>query len=364
MAAAGVYNALIAQLAEGPRAQALLDHMVDYDDCVTEGSCGPSVWIGMVGRDEIWPVRRVSRRDLAEQRLASGASDEGRKRAEDILEYSWPRPLTDEDGRERHSTVATLDRYRLPRTAALIGLLVLLATGFLSAPWMVRRALASRALPPGPRQGLVQIGRSLDMLYPPDMELPWRLFASAPSGDRLAGLRREHVLGSVACAGATLCAGFWMATALLATYATLPRWAWHSLQVTSWLAVGVLAIVAGSSAAAATPLRTAFAAPPRVRHRPGPRDPRGLRRLGAQPEADGRALDAQRPSLPHVVEPRLPDGPGVLPRFSDHGLGRVAPAADTAADSHLGAGSTITDLSGGGRCPPVAWRWCTELNDP
>jgi hypothetical protein len=364
MAAAGIYNAFLAQLAEGPRAQALLDRMVDYGDCGgVDGPCGPSVWIGMVGRDAIWPVSRVSRRDLAEQRLLSARSDEGRARARDILAYSWPRPLRDEDGRERPATSASRDRYRLPRTAALVGLLVLLATGLLAAPWLVRRALASPALPPGPRQGLVQVGRALDMFYPPDMELPWRLFASTPSGDRRAGLRREHLLASVACAAATLCAGFWLVSALLATYATLGPSAWLALRLASWIAVGVLAILV---ARALQPL-------------PGHDRPSRLRRafvtvpvlatlvaFGAAAPSPGlmgelSTLNGLRfLTLSSLVSPTVPVF-FLTSAVMAWGIWRLRQVQLQAAP--LGAGSTITDLSGR-TLPSGGLALVHELNHP
>ena len=228
---------------------------------------------------------------------------------------------------------------------------------------MVRRALAWAGLPPGPRQGLVQIGRSLDMLYPPDMELPWRLFASAPSGDRLAGLRREHVLGSVACAGATLCAGFWMATALLATYATLPRWAWHTLQVTSWLAVGVLAIVAGPALQPLpryerpSRLRRAFVTVPVLAtlvafgaSAPSPRLTGELSTLNGL-----RFL-----TLSSLVSPTVPVF-FLASAIMAWGVWRLRQIQLQAAT--LGAGSTITDLSGR-TLPAGGLALVHELNHP
>jgi len=134
--------------------------------------------------------------------------------------------------------------FGLPTTAALAALLVLTALAYLIAPWLVRRAL-QRSSRSGPSSvALLQAGRALDMLYPPNMELPWRLRPGPLGEDRLSALRREYDLGMVACAAATFSASAWLVTALLATYAHLTEFWWSTLQVLTGLTVAFLGFLA------------------------------------------------------------------------------------------------------------------------
>jgi hypothetical protein len=245
MAAEGVYNALLAQLwtrDDGTHEDALLQSMLDYDDCDSRG-CGPSAWIGVVGRDALWPVRRVSRGELAQRRKARAEQLDRDDRPGDAevalagLGYAWVKPLP-ADVSERLRG----DRFRLPLSAALAGLLVCLALGYLSAPAIVRRALTPRLRLPRPP--VVNAGRALDMMYAPGARLPWRSEAATPCGAQLATLRREHLVGRLSCVAPALLAGLWLAAALLATYVSVKPLVWSATRVLVCTTVAALTVIA------------------------------------------------------------------------------------------------------------------------
>jgi len=257
MAAAGVYNALLAHLGtpdtkpgdakphDTDAADAALRSMVDYDDCDASG-CGPSAWIGVVGRDAIWPAHRMSRAELAERRKADRLNREGRtddaRRALDSLNYAWLRPRPSGSSDVPGPFRLRGDRFRLPRSAALAGLLVCLALGYLSAPAIVRRGLSPRRRLPA--AGAVHAGRALDMMYAPGARLPWRSDAATPGGAQLATLRSEHRVGRLSCFAPALVAGLWLAAALLATYAQVGPSGWIAVKILAWLLAAVLIVLA------------------------------------------------------------------------------------------------------------------------
>lgn len=179
MRAQGIHNALLALL-DGPS-----KYLADY------GRRAPWVWIGVVGRDAVWPLKRVD--PLTENLPPEGLPPEEKA-------YSWqPKPVTEAAsiGNDPADTPPLAWPVAARLLLAVLARAVLLHAGI---GVLVARLLSKRAARPRLPNAVT--------IFPP-ADLARTRSDAAASADRDGPLRQEYRLSVVACSAALVCGVTW-----------------------------------------------------------------------------------------------------------------------------------------------------------